>query len=69
MIKMVIYNQQMLDRIKDDLQNQFEKHKRLNISYEKAHKERTMAQVGFIFAALLTSFFILLLAKCLSASL
>ena len=50
---MVIYNQQMLDKAKDDIQCEFEKNGRLNLSYEKAHKERTMAQVGFIFAALI----------------
>lgn len=52
-MKTVIYNQPMLDKIKEDLQVQFEKNGRLNISYEKAHKERTIAQVGFIFAALI----------------
>lgn len=54
-MKTVIYNQLMLDKIKEDLQIQFEKNGRLNISYEKAHKERTIAQVGFIFAALISN--------------
>lgn len=61
MVKIIIYNQQMLDKVKEDLQNQFDQHKRLNISYEKAHKERTIAQVGFVFAALInqiTDYFI-----------
>lgn len=52
-MKMIIYNQPMLDKLKEDLQVQFEKYGRMNVSYEKAHKERTMAQVGFVFAALI----------------
>lgn len=61
MTKIIVYNQKMLEIAIKDLQYQFEQNKRLNISYEKAHKERTMAQVGFVFAALInqiTEYFI-----------
>lgn len=51
MTKIVAYNQQMLDIVKKDLQNAFDKYQRLNISYEKASKEGTVKQKGFVFAA------------------
>lgn len=60
-MKITAYNQEMLDKVKEDLQVQFDQYKKLNISYEKAHKERTAAQVGFVFAALIgqiTDFFL-----------
>lgn len=43
----------MLDIIKNDLQQFFDKNGKVNISYEKAHKEKTIAQIGFLFAALI----------------
>lgn len=52
-MRVICYNQQMLDRVIEDMRTQFEQHKRLNVSYEKSHKERTLAQVGFLFAALI----------------
>lgn len=55
MAKIVIYNQPMLDAVLRDIQYQFELKKRLNISYEPAHKERTLAQVGFVFSALINN--------------
>ena len=50
-MKAIIYNQQMLEVAIQDLRNMFEKHKRVNLSYEKASKEGTVKQKGFIFAA------------------
>lgn len=52
-MKVTVSNQQYLENIINDIKNEFEKHKSLNISYEKAHKPRTMAQMGFVFAALI----------------
>ena len=54
-MRTTIYSQPMLDKIKEDIQHEFEQHKRLNISYEKAHKERTLAQMGFVFKALISN--------------
>ena len=51
MTKAVIYNKEMLEVIKEDLNYLFEQCGRLNISYEKASKEGTAKQKGFIFAA------------------
>lgn len=51
--KIVVYNQEMLDIVIRDMQYQFQLKKRLNISYEPTHKERTNAQMGFIFSALI----------------
>lgn len=45
----------MLDTVIRDIQYQFETKKRLNISYEQAHKERTVAQMGFVFSALIAN--------------
>lgn len=59
-MRVIVYNKQMLETVIADMRNEFEKHKRLNVVYEKSHKERTMAQVGFLFAALInqiTEFF------------
>ena len=52
-MRMVIYNQDMLDVAKEDLQSLFEKEGIINLSYEKASKPRTLKQEGFIFAALI----------------
>lgn len=51
--KLVAYNQQMLEKAIEDIKYLFEQYGRLNISYEKASKERTQRQVGFVFAALI----------------
>lgn len=53
-MKMVIYNQDMLDKAIEDLQNFFEQNKRINLVYEKSSKEKTNRQIGFIFAALIS---------------
>lgn len=52
-MKAVVYNQQMVDSIKEDIQYLFEQYGKLNISYEQAHKSRTKRQEGFVFAALI----------------
>lgn len=52
---MIIYNQEMLETAIKDLRYQFEKCKRLNLSYEKAHKEKTLAQSGFVYGALIAN--------------
>ena len=54
MTKVVVYNQQMLDVVKEDLQYLFEQYGKLDISYEMAHKARTKRQEGFVFAALIS---------------
>ena len=51
MTKAVIYNKEMLEVIKEDIDYLFGQYGRLNISYEKASKEGTIKQKGFIFAA------------------
>lgn len=59
-MRLTINNPQILENVITDIRNAFEQHKRLNISYEKAHKPRTQAQMGFVFAALInqiTDFF------------
>lgn len=53
MAKVIIYNQEQLEVAINDLRNQFEKDKKINLSYEKASKEKTNKQVGFLFAALI----------------
>lgn len=55
MTRVVIYNQEMLDIVKQDLQKAFDENKRINLSYEKAHKEKTRPQVGFLFSALISN--------------
>ena len=58
--KILIYNQEMLDVAIDDLRKKFVEYGRVNLSYEKASKEKTNKQIGFIFAALIdgiTSYF------------
>lgn len=51
MTKFVVCNQEMLEVAIQDLRNMFERDKRINLSYEKASKEGTAKQKGFIFAA------------------
>lgn len=53
MTKIIIYNQEQLEVAIQDLRNSFEKNKRINLSYEKASKEKTNKQIGFLFAALI----------------
>ncbi len=52
-MKLVAYNEKQLEIAIEDIKRSFEEHKRLNISYEKASKEKTYKQMGFIFAALI----------------
>lgn len=52
-MKITCYNSQQLDTIIEDMRREFDKHKRLNIVYEKSSKEKTKAQIGFTFAALI----------------
>lgn len=53
MTKILISNPEMLDVAIEDLQQQFAESGRINLSYEKASKEKTSKQIGFIFAALI----------------
>lgn len=55
MTKIIIYNQEQLEVAIQDLRNSFEKNKRINLSYEKASKEKTIKQLGFIWGALIDS--------------
>lgn len=52
-MKLVIYNNEMLETAITDIKNTFDREKRLNLSYEKAKKEKTYKQMGFIFSALI----------------
>ena len=48
----VIYNEQMLDTCIADMRNILASQKKINLTYDVAHKEKTKAQIGFWFAAL-----------------
>lgn len=50
----VIYNQEMLDVAIEDIRAQFDIYKRLNLSYDKAKKEKTRAQIGFVFGGIIS---------------
>lgn len=52
-MKAMVLNEQMLKTVIADIEAQFKEYGRLNITYEKSHKPRTMAQMGFLFAALI----------------
>lgn len=52
-MKLTIYNKEQLDTVIEDLCFQFDKHGKINVFYEKASKEKTKAQIGFTFAALI----------------
>lgn len=59
-MKLTVNNPQILETVITDMRTALERDKALNISYEKAHRPHTMAQVGFVFAALIsqiTAFF------------
>ena len=43
----------MLENVITDIRNEFSKGNRLNITYDIAKKEKTMAQMGFFFSALI----------------
>ena len=55
MTKILIFNPEMLDVAIEDLQQQFAESGRINLSYEKASKPRTLKQLGFIWGALIDS--------------
>lgn len=60
-MKATVYNTQMLETMIQDMRKGLEQFKALNISYEKAKKEKTVAQLGFVFGALIkqiTNFFL-----------
>ena len=52
-MKLTIQNQRMLENAINDLRAAFEKYKTINLSFDKSHKPKTMAQMGFLFAALI----------------
>lgn len=59
-MKLTCYNEYQLSTVIEDIKRDFAQFGRLNISYEKASKEKTKAQIGFVFAALInqiTSYF------------
>lgn len=47
-----VYNRKMLEVAVSDMFMQFDKIGELNIKYEKPHKDKTKAQLGFFFSAL-----------------
>lgn len=54
-MRTTINNQQQLEIIISDVRKALENNGRLNVSYEPAHKERTLAQMGFVFSALISN--------------
>lgn len=59
-MKLTCYNEPQLLTVIEDIKRDFAQFGRLNISYERASKEKTKAQIGFVFGALInqiTAFF------------
>ena len=52
-MKLTVYNEQTLETVIRDMRQEFARVKRLNVVYEKAHKPKTGAQLGFLFSALI----------------
>lgn len=53
--KLVIYNSRQLDVVISDIRAEFDKNKSIQIEYGKPHKNKTQAQLGFIFGALISN--------------
>ena len=59
-MKLTVYNEPQLLTAIEDIKRDFAQFGRLNLSYERASKEKTKAQIGFVFGALInqiTAFF------------
>ena len=52
-MKTTLFNSFQWDNHKQEIEKLIADRKPVNLSYEKAHKPKTMAQVGFLFAALI----------------
>ena len=52
-MKLTCYNKQQLETVIEDLRKDFDKFGKINILYDKGFKEKTKAQIGFTFAALI----------------
>lgn len=52
-MKLTVYNKQQLETVIEDLRRDFDKFGKINILYDKGFKEKTKAQIGFTFAALI----------------
>lgn len=52
-MKLTVYNEQTLETVIQDMRREFALVKRMNVVYEKAHKPKTGAQLGFLFSALI----------------
>ena len=54
-MKVTCYNEEQLDKIIKQIYEDFEKHKELNIFWEKKKKDKSIAQLGFFWGALIGS--------------
>ena len=52
-MKLTVYNKQQLETVIEDLRKDFDRFGKINILYDKGFKEKTKAQIGFTFAALI----------------
>lgn len=55
MTSLVVYNEIQLDKIVQQIYEDFEKYKELNLSWEKKKKDKSLAQLGFFWGALIGS--------------
>lgn len=53
-MRVTVLNAQMLETVIQDMRREFSEVKRMNVVYEKAHKPKTGAQLGFLFSALIS---------------
>lgn len=52
-MKIVLRNQEQFDNCRSEIEYLLSQGKQIDLSYELAHKPKTMAQMGFLFAALI----------------
>ena len=54
-MKVTCYNEEQLDKIIKQIYDDFNKYKELNLSWEKKKKDKSIAQLGFFWGALIGS--------------
>lgn len=54
-MKVICYNEEQLDKIIKQIYDDFNKYKELNLSWEKKKKDKSIAQLGFFWGALIGS--------------
>lgn len=62
-MKTVLYNEEMLEAVVEDMRNLMKDGKHINIEYEVKKKEKTKAQVGFWFGCLVSGIYDFLLER------